>query len=126
VNLSSHSTAELKAKHTRLLTAACKVWAEIQRREGSESIEVMATSLPQKQRSFLLALWNTQHKRMSIIDLEKKVWGTKDHESVPQETVRNLVWRLGNSIEKLGIPVFIDEVKRENGDIWGYKVKRKK
>ena len=63
---------------------------------------------------------------MSIIDLEKKVWGTKDHESVPQETVRNLVWRLGNSIEKLGIPVFIDEVKRENGDIWGYKIKRKK
>jgi hypothetical protein len=126
MNLSSLSLQELKAKHGRHITAAYKVWAEIQRREGMENIENMVSCLPKKQQTFLLALWKTPQKRMSILDLEKKVWKTKDHESVPQGTMAHLVWRLGNSLVENSIPLFIEEIKRENGDIVGYQIKRQK
>jgi DNA-binding response OmpR family regulator len=126
VKSSALSISELKALHGRHLAAAYKIWAEIQKREGTENIEGMISRLPKTQRSFLHALWKAPNKRLSISDLERKVWGKTENEFVPPTTIKHAAWRVGNSIEKYGIPLFIDEVKQKNGDIWGYAVKEKK
>jgi DNA-binding response OmpR family regulator len=123
MKLSTLSDSDLKAKHGRLLAAACKVWAEIERREGTESMPSQINRLRGKQRDFLLALWQAPKKRMTVVDIEKKVWGD---EWVERETFRKLMQRLESSIEKQGISLFIDSVFSKNGDVVGYKIKRKK
>ena len=112
---------------TRHSAAADKLWTEIQRRKGTWSIESYIACLSEKQRTFVLALWNAPNRRMSISDLASKVWNeTEDpNKQVKPETIRNFVWRLENAIEANGLALFIDDIKRDNGDLYGYEIKEK-
>jgi hypothetical protein len=120
------STPELDALLWRRIAELNKLRTEIQRRKGMEDIESQIARFPKKQRAFLLALLKSPHKRMSLLDLTKIVWEETDdpNTQVKPETIRIFVWRLGNSLMEKGLPLFIDEIKRENGDVYGYKIKK--
>ena len=127
MKLSDLSTPELETLLWRRIAELDKLRTEIQRRKGTESIESQISRLPRKQRTFLLAIWNTPYKRMKLTDLTEIVWKeTEDpRKQVKPETIRNFVWRLETAIENKGIPLFIDTIKRDNGNIYGYKIKKK-
>jgi hypothetical protein len=128
VSLSSLTTSELEAMLWRRIAELDRLRTEIQRRRGTESIEGLISCLPNKKRAFLLALWNTPHKRMKLTDLAKIVWKETDDikTQVQPETIRKFVQRLEASMEESKIPLFLDCVKRENGDVYGYKLTLKK
>jgi len=121
MNLHDLSLSELKTKHGRLLSAAYRVWGEIQKREGVESIEQQIACLTKKQRAFISALWYARGRKMKVIDIENKVWKGKH---ITSENVRRFVWRMERNIEKHGISLFLDTIKRKNGDVMGYKIKK--
>ena len=122
MNLNALSLPELEAQQEQLLNKLCRIRTAIQRKKGTENIEQQIARLPEKQRAFVVALWRSPTRSLELIDIERKVWG-KEH--VASETVRNLVWRVENTIEKNHIPLFIDTVKRKNGDVRGYTIRKK-
>ena len=128
MKLSDLSTPELEALLWRRIAELDKLRAEIQRRKGTESIEGQISRLPRKKRAFLLALWNAPHRRMKLTDLAGIVWKETDdpNTQVQPETIRKFVQRLEASMEERKIPLFIDCVKRENGDIYGYRLTLRK
>ena len=78
INLPSNKLAhlslpELKTRHGRLLSAAYRVWGEIQKREGMESIETQIACLTKKQQAFVSALWYARGRKMKVVDIEKMV-----------------------------------------------------
>jgi len=123
MNLNALSLPELKVKHGRLLSAAVRVWAEIQKREGTERIEQQIACLPTKQRDFVLALCDARGRTVEIMELEEKVWAGKEQTT---DYLRAFVNRIGKTFDKEHLPFFIESVVQKNGDLRGYKIKKTK
>jgi len=122
MNLNELSLPELEAMQEQLLNKLCRVRATIQHQKGTEGIEQQIARLPKKRRAFISTLLRAQGQTVQLTDIEKEVWG---HEGVKAGTVRRLVYDLEQSMEIVGIPLVVDCRKRKNGDVFGYRVKRK-
>jgi DNA-binding response OmpR family regulator len=72
VKLSTLSDSDLKAKHGRLLAAACKVWAEIERRERVGTAEQIDFSMFKDTTNRLLTeFMNAPDKMLSQEDIRQ-------------------------------------------------------
>jgi hypothetical protein len=122
MNLNALTLSELEDQQERLLNRLFRVRAAIQRQKGTESIPQQIARLPKRSRDFVSALWQAPGHRMKLIDLEEKVWHGK---VIQSETVRRLAYDTDRRMENAGIPLYIDSIKRKNGDVMGYAVKMK-
>ena len=122
MNLNALTLPELEAVQGQLLDRLCRVRAAIQRKQGTESISQKITRLPKKQRAFVSALWEARGRTVELMDIEEKVWKGKP---VNPETVRRLAYDAERRMEKEGIPLFIERIKRKNGDVMGYGIRKK-
>jgi len=76
MKLSSLSLSELKAKHGRYLAAACKVWAEIERREkagNTEQIDLDVSQFKDTTNRLLTEFLNAPDKILSKEDIRQDV-----------------------------------------------------
>jgi len=121
MNLNDLSLPELEAQQDRLLNRLCRIRAAIQRQKGTENIEQQITRLPKKQRAFVFALLEAPHKRLKLTDLEAKVWHGKEKTN---NYFRTFVGRIEKTFAEERVPLFIDTIRRENGDVVGYMIKK--
>ena len=121
MSLNDLSLPELEAKQERLLNALCRVRAAIQRQRGTENIEQQVARLPKKQRAFVLALLEAPNKRLECMELEEKVWNCQGKSP---EYFRAFVSRIETTFVDERLPLLIEAIKRENGDVLGYKLKK--
>lgn len=121
MSLHDLSLSELEAKQERLLNALFRVRAAIQRQRGTENIEQQVARLPKKQRAFVLALLEAPNKRLECMELEEKVWNCQGKSP---EYFRAFVSRIETTFVDERLPLLIEAIKRENGDVLGYKLKK--
>ena len=121
MNLSELTHSELEAKQMRLLNALCRVRAEIQRREGTESVEQQVARLPKKQRAFVATLLDARGRTVTLMDIEKNVWNGRNKS---EDYFRAFVGRIEKTFGQENIPLLIDISRRDNGDVVGYKIKK--
>jgi len=121
MSLNDLSLSELEAKQERLLNALFRVRAAIQRQRGTENIEQQVARLPKKQRAFVLALLEAPNKRLECMELEEKVWNCQGKSP---EYFRAFVSRIETTFVDERLPLLIEAIKRENGDVLGYKLKK--
>jgi hypothetical protein len=136
MRLSDLSSSEIDARVERHIVASIrhtdaskrhtvatkKLFAEIQKRKGVESIDSKINRLSEMQQIFVKALLDSPEHRMTVFEIEKKVWNTKEGECVESETRRKFLQRLEKAISEHAIPLLIEPLKRPNRDIYGYEI----
>jgi hypothetical protein len=122
MNLNNLPLSKLEALQEQLLNRLCRVRVAIQRQKGMAGIEQQIALLPKKQQAFISTLWKARGQLVLLMDIEMAVWG---REGVNPETVRRLVYDSERRLETEGIPIIVDCRKRKNGDLIGYKIKKK-
>ena len=105
-------------RHT---VATGKLLAEIQKRNGTESIESKINRLTEMQQIFVRALLNSPEQQMTLIEIEKIVWNKNEGECVKPDTRRKFLQRLEEDMAKHAIWLLIEPLKHTSGDIWGTK-----
>jgi DNA-binding response OmpR family regulator len=89
MKLSTLSDSDLKAKHGRLLAAACKVWAEIERRERVETAEKIDFSMFKDTTNRLLTeFMKAPDKMLSQEDIRQDVMFDEAKETAVRDVIR--------------------------------------